>query len=77
MLKYGGLYENIIYLSTMSNNWSVVCCNGSNQIDISDFQDYQLPEGTMLLMVQSWMKMFSKDVLRIINKKELVIVLVG
>ncbi|MEI3292476.1 MAG: hypothetical protein V8R63_03090 [Thomasclavelia ramosa] len=43
-------------------------CNGSNQIDISDFQDYQLPEGTMLdgaIMDEDALK----DVLRIINKK--------
>ena len=48
-------------------------CNGSNQIDISDFQDYQLPEGTMLdgaIMDEDALK----DVLRIIIKKELVIV---
>ena len=60
--------KNIIYLSNTSAQLVSGVCNGSNQIDISDFQDYQLPEGTMLdgaIMDEDALK----DVLRIINKK--------
>ena len=60
--------KNIIYLSNTSAQLVSGVCNGSNQIDISDFQDYQLPEGTMLdgaIMEEDALK----DVLRIINKK--------
>ena len=62
--------KNIIYLSNTSAQLVSGVCNGSNQIDISDFQDYQLPEGTMLdgaIMDEDALK----DVLRIINKEEI------
>ena len=60
--------KNIIYLSNTRAQLVSGVCNGSNQLDISDFQEYQLPEGTRLDGAIRDEDALT-DVLRIINKK--------